>query len=180
MSFHCKEICVSGKVGSLYLSVSLWQSQFTPFPDIIINITFFHSQKCLVLKKFIWSPYILISWGWLWAVPKIWHWRINPCCGNFRIQGTQKYERTPRSNSILVNYLCYLSINLFIYYMQTILTVRVGKKCSLTYHSEMILPLSTLFLYTLGGKWPIWWSRVWQIHWYFFLMGSLQYLEDKK
>lgn len=131
-------------------------------------------------RKIIWSPYILISWGWLWAVPKIWHWRINPCCGTFRIQGTQKYERTPRSNSILVNYLCYLSINLFIYYMQTVLTVRAGRKCSLTYHSEMILPLSAPFLYTLGGKWPIWWRRVWQVHGYFFLMGRLQYLEDKK
>lgn len=45
-----------------------------------------------------------------------------------KIQGPQKNEGKPRSNSILVNYLCSLSMNFFIYYRQAILTVRIGKK----------------------------------------------------
>lgn len=71
-----------------------------------------------------------------------------------KIQGTQKNEGNPRSNSILVNYLCSLTMNGFIYYMQTILIVRVGEKSVLSLTmNEMLLPLPTLS--TPWEKWPI-------------------------
>lgn len=49
MSFHCKNACVNSKAGSYQFA---YGSPSLPHgPGIIINISFFHTQKYLTLWK---------------------------------------------------------------------------------------------------------------------------------
>lgn len=93
MSFHCKDTCINSKAGSYQFA---YGSPSLPHgPGIIINITFFHTQKYLGLwKNYVVTLLINLTEVDSRAMPKIWCWRIVTCCGSLRFKELKRMKES--------------------------------------------------------------------------------------